>query len=130
MLSRVRIDPNAARSSVTVSEAKRLRCSVVRGRTNLTLEPRLNGDWQLEVQCEVEGKSYGHNLVGQIHRAPEGLRVPAHREADPMWNHRRPIHIILGADVACRLLLGPAVGRPGKLLAQNTKFGKFEDLDP
>lgn len=123
VIVRALIDPNAARSSIMKREAQRLRCEVVRNRTTLTLAHRATPGWQVEVQCAVEDRDYGFNIVAPIYLAHTEIRVAVDQEADPNYTHRRRWIIILGADVASRLFVGPSVGRPGRMLRQNTKFG-------
>lgn len=121
---RVLIDPNAARSSITLCDAKHLRCTIRQNRTLITLRHHTQPGWRLEVQCAVEDRDYGHHPVAQVYRAHPSVQVPAGQKADMLWCHRHRMSLILGADVCHKILCGPAVGRPGRLLRQPTKLGE------
>lgn len=123
IFTRVLIDPNAARSSITLSEAMRLRCpQSSKNRTSITLLHRSRTGWRLEVQCAIENRE--SVPVAQVYRAHHTIRVADDQEADLPWCHRRQICITLGADVASRILIGPSIGRPGRLMRQKTAFGE------
>lgn len=78
----------------------------------------------MEVPCVVESETYGLTVAHIVCRPPPTIKVDCDEEADPTWELPRPVDVILGADVVGRILKGPAVGRPGELLRQTTRFGE------
>lgn len=138
--TRVLIDPNAARSSITADEAERLNCFIHEGRTTVTVfHRRYNDKRNILIDCAVEDRDYGYNPIARINREFQQTRehAAAINDADPWWFEKRRYFMVLGADVTKEILVGRAQGRPGGIYSQETIFGqtffgasKIVPLDP
>lgn len=124
--TRLLIDPNAARSSITFAEALHLGCIVRNGRTTVTIYHRRYEKRRVEVECAVEHKKYNFNPESRIGREWNKTRAQNAdiAEADLWWFDPARYSIILGADVTKQVLIGPAAGRPGQIYSQETVFGQ------
>lgn len=115
------IDPTAARSSITLKEAQRVRCKIMDGRTNITVFHGYEEVFRfIDVECVVEDKKYGYSPVVDVDPHIYGKK---NISASRYWNIRHKYHLILGADAAGKILKGPAKGKAGQLFVQETIFG-------
>lgn len=118
--TRALIDPWASRSSITLREAGELQCTITSGRTKLTIFHEQTQRY-FNVELAVEDKSYGRSPLTNVRRDCCSDKIEGY--ANRHWNKSLPYYVILGSDVTSRILIGPAVGKPGGLLAQDTVFG-------
>lgn len=123
--TRAIIDPTAARSSITLREAEELRCRVKQGRTTLTVSHSHKAGRTIVAEFVVEAKTYADSPEVDIQRPTEYPRseVADLVNANKYWHRRLECCMVLGADLASRILIGPAKGRPGRVYAQDTIFG-------
>lgn len=76
---------------------------------------------KLEVELAVEERPKGKSPVATVEA--EYMERGDTSSADRHWNRSRSYHITLGADVASRVFIGPAKGKPGNIHVQDTIFG-------
>lgn len=126
METRIVIDPNAARSSITAAEAERLGCVVTRGRTMVTMFHTRFDKRRIDVNCAVEDRNYGYNPSTRIDREWNRNRNQNAEiaEADKWWFEKYRFFLILGADATKKVLIGAAAGRSGDIYSQETIFGQ------
>ncbi|KNC24543.1 hypothetical protein FF38_04199 [Lucilia cuprina] len=99
--TRAVIDPTVARSSITLSEAKKLGCNIYGGRTTISVFHRSENRRRILVDCTVETKKYGRSPKFSIERSDR--RGPGEMstsfDANRHWHRSLEYHLILGADV-------------------------------
>lgn len=69
----------------------------------------------------VEDQIYGRSPVADVEE--KYLAVGDTSSANRHWHHSLKYHVVLGADVPSRVLIGPAKGKPGTIYVQDTVFG-------
>lgn len=122
-LVRMMIDPNAARSSISQTKAKELGCIVRQGRTVVTVAHRLYAHRNMKAECAVENVSERYTPQDEIDNSWIRHRALEVTHADIEWYSRDSYHMVLGADVIPKILIGATTGKPGRVYVQKTIFG-------
>ncbi|XP_037822392.1 uncharacterized protein LOC119611015 [Lucilia sericata] len=122
---RALIEPTAARSAIMKREVEELGLRISKGRTDIVVYHRREEKRRITVECILEDKIYGRSPIVNVERADKYPRPTTvdRANADVHWHISCPYQLILGADTMSRILIGPAMSRPGQLYAQNTIFG-------
>lgn len=113
------------RSSITRSEVDKLNCEVKIDRSRLTVFHKLLSRRRIVVECSSEYQSYGSSSKFSIEQYDKCTRgqLANLRYNNCHWNRSLKYHLILGADIQNRILIGAARGRPCCFYIQNTIFG-------